>query len=380
MNERFENTEAGIDLFEYWKVVLRWKRLIIAVSGAAFILSLTVALILPKKYEAVASVMPPSQDDPLSTGMMSAFSGGISKMASGILGTKSPSDLWVGILKSQNVMDGVIEKFNLRKVYEEDTLSDARKELKSNISIDKTKEDIITVTVEDKDPVLAAKIANAFVEELDRVNKGTVMTSGQRTRAFIETRLIEAKAELSRLEEVLKSFQEANKAVKLDDQSKAIIDAIGTVKGQLMAKEVELETLMSYATPANPQVQLLKSEVDGLKSKLKDLEDGGGRHRKDIFIPTDTIPNLAFQYAKILRDAKVQEKLFGLLTEQYELARIQEAKDSPTVQILDTAKVPEKSKPKAVVIVAVSTVLSFLLSVLGAFFLEYAVKMRGKGA
>jgi uncharacterized protein involved in exopolysaccharide biosynthesis len=199
-------------------------------------------------------------------------------------------------------------------------------------------------------------------------------------RAFVETRLVEARSELARLEEELKSFQERNKALKLDDQSKAMIDAMGAVKGQLMAKEVELNTLLSYASSSNPKVEILRADVNGLKQKLVELGAGNGGGGEDIFIPTNKIPGLAFQYARLLRDFKVQEQLFELLTQQYEMARINEAKDSPTVQVLDIAKAPDKKhRPSRAFIVAVSTLFALVFSVFLAFFLEYREKMTASG-
>ncbi|WDT80235.1 MAG: hypothetical protein MPW14_00015 [Candidatus Manganitrophus sp.] len=157
------------------------------------------------------------------------------------------------------------------------------------LGLQKSKEDIISITVEDKDPQRAALIASAFVEELDKVNKGVVMTSGGRMRTFVEKRLEEGKVELARIEEAVKTFQEKNGAVKLDDQSKAIIDAIGRVKGQLMAKEVELQTFLSYATSNNPQAEILKAQVDELRGSLRELEEGkkgNSPESRSLFIPT----------------------------------------------------------------------------------------------
>lgn len=359
-----------INFTEYWNLVRKRRKLILSVTAISLLLSVVISLCLPVYYMASASVMPPQQDD---TGAGIQTKIGLGALTGGLLGSKSQSDLWVGILKSSSVSDSIIERFKLKEVYNTETNDNTRKVLRSMISVSKSKEDIVTVSVEDKNPERAATMANAFIEELDRVNRGAVMNSGQRMRSFVEKRLTETKAELSKTEEALKSFQLINKAVKLDDQSKAIIETISIVKGQLMAKEVELETMFSYATPTNPAVQLLKTEIDSLKVKLKELEQGNNLpDKKDIFIPTDKIPVLSFEYARILRDAKVQETVFELLTQQYEMARIQEAKDSPTVQVLDIAKVPEiKSRPKRKFVVLFLTAAGFFVSVFWIFFQEY---------
>lgn len=374
MNNNAKNvTRDEISLPEVWKAIKSRRTLIFGITSAVFILSVIVSLLLPRYYAATASVMPPQQED-IGGGLVSSIGGGgLGMLAGGLLGSNSQADLWTGILKSSSVNGAVIDRFRLKELYGEDTLDETMKVLAKRVEIDKTKEEIVKVTVEDKDPKLAADMANAFIEELDRVNKSAVMTSGQRMRTFVEKRLIETKTDLSQIEESLKSFQKTNNAVKLDDQSKAIIEAIGSVKGSLMAKEVELDTLKSYAAQTNPMVQLLNSEINGLKEKLRELEQGRTAYgNRDIFIPTDRIPDLTHQYAKLLRDAKVIETLFELLTQQFEMARIQEAKDSPTIQILDSAKPPEiKSRPKRGLIVALSTISGFMVSIFLALFLEY---------
>src|SRR3990170_8821552 len=287
----------------------------------------------------------------------------------------------MAILKSRTIKETIIQRFGLMKSFETKTMEEAITTLDGMVKIAKSKEEVISITVEDKDPKKAASLANAFVEELDRVNKGMVTTSGRRMRVFIEKRLNEAKIELTKAEELMKAFQEGNRAVKLDDQSRAIIEAIGIVKGQLMAKEVELQTMLSYATPANPQAEILKTQVEELTEKLREL--GEGKRSPDnpssqhIFIPTAKIPDLALQYARLLRDIKVQQTLYELLTQQYEMARIQEAKDTPTVQVLDMAQIPEmRSKPKRRQIVMLFTITAAFFGVIAAFFMEYLERVK----
>jgi uncharacterized protein involved in exopolysaccharide biosynthesis len=248
------------------------------------------------------------------------------------------------------------------------------------VTLLKGKEDIISIEVEDHDPKRAAAMATAFVEELDRVNKKQVMTSGGRMRSFVEKRLLETKQELTRVEDAMQLFQEINKAVKLDTQSKAVIEAIGSVRGELMAKEVALKTMLSYATPNHPEVSILQTEVEELRRRLVELSEGKKVSRsthRDIFIPTANIPALGVQYARLLRNAKIQETLHTLLTQQFEMARIQEAKDSPTVQVLDIARVPDRAvKPKRALNVILSTTTALFLAVFLAFFMEFMGKLK----
>ncbi|MBI4715123.1 MAG: hypothetical protein HY760_04170 [Nitrospirae bacterium] len=229
----------------------------------------------------------------------------------------------------------------------------------------------------------AAEMANAFVEELDRINREVVMTSGGRTRVFLDRRIAEAKGELAKAETGVKVFQETNGAIKLDDQSKAIIEAIGTLKGQIIAREVELQTLLSYTTPSNPKAQILKKGVEELNTKLRELESGKGLpagDSRDVFIPTAKLPGVGLQYARLLRDVTVQETLYQLLTQQYEVARVQEAKDSPIVQVLDVAKVPEKkAKPKRTLMVAIATAAATGMAIFIAFILEGVERVKIQG-
>ncbi len=368
-----------LTLQDYISVVSRRRRMVGAVTASAFVIAVIASLLLPRQFASTASIMPPRDEGLLSSGAWLSQAPGLAALSGSIPGLKSPSDLWVGILKSRSVADSIIERFGLRELYGKKTVHETRASLSKKVRIEKTKEEIISVKVLDRSPERAALIANAFVEELDKVLGRSAMTSGQRMRAFAEKRLKESRQELERAETELKAFQERHKAVSLDSQSKAIIEAIGTVKGQLMAKEVELSTLLSFATEENPAAGVLKAEVLGLRQKLRELESGRPAAR-DIFIPTDNIPGISFRYATLLRDAKVQQTLFELLTQQYEMARIQEAKDSPTVQVLDIA-VPSdrKASPRRALIVVSSTVSALFLSLFAAFLAEYIEASRRRG-
>ena len=339
--------------------------------------------------------MPPQQDSGMASAMLSSLPGGLESLAGGFLGMKSPADLWVGILNSQSVRDAIIERFKLKEFYGEKiipaikaklfgstfSIEDTRKRLDKAVEIAKSDAEIISISIEDADPEKAARLANAFVEELDKVNQSVVVTGGKRSRLFLEKRLVIAKAELAEAEDKLRAFQEKNKAIKLDDQARVIIESIGLVKGQLLAKEVEFETFLSYAAPTNPQAELLKTQVNELKKQMEEFEQGsvsGNPNNGGIFIPTSRLPDISLQFARLFRDAKVQQTLFELLTQQYELSRLQEAKDSPVVQVLDIAKAPEEeAKPKKPLIILAATFTSAFFGVMLAFFKEYLEKIKG---
>ncbi|MBI5237115.1 MAG: hypothetical protein HY887_01650 [Deltaproteobacteria bacterium] len=383
-----------INLLEYWGVLVKRKKLIGYIVGGCFAASILLAFILPDKYVATASIMPPQEDSGMASAMLSSLPGGLGSLAGGFLGMKAPADLWVGILSSQSVRDAIIARFNLKEFYGQKiipaikaylfnstfSIEDTREKLDKAVEIAKSDAEIISISVEDADPEKAAQMANAFVEELDKVNQTVVVTGGKRSRLFLEKRLVIAKADLAKAEDRLKAFQEKNKAVKLDDQARVIIESIGVVKGQLIAKEIEYETFLSYASRTNPQAELLKTQVDELKKQMAELEQGavsGNPDNEDIFIPTSRIPDISLQFARLFRDAKVQQTLFELLTQQYELSRLQEAKDSPVVQALDVAKAPEEAaKPKKALIILAATFTSAFFGVMLAFFKEYLEKIK----
>lgn len=365
--------EDVINLLDSIKVIYKRKYIIGIIIGIAFVSSIIYSLSLTKIYASTASILPPQREG---SGIVSQLAGGLGGIAGNFLGISSPPDMWMAILKSETIKDGVIKRFDLMNVFKIQNAEDARSILDGMVKISKSIEGVVSITVEDTDPQRAATLANAYVEELDRINQGIVMTSGRRTRVFVEARLKESGIELTKAEEAIRSFQETNKAVQLDVQSSKVMSAIGEVMGQVMAKEVELQTLLSYATPNNPQAEILRTQVEELKERLKELEGGkkipGNPSATDFFIPTTKIPNLTLQYARLMRNAKVQETLYELLTQQYEMARIQEAKDTPTVQLLDEAKLDKRRiRPQRKRIVLLSTVASGFFALFVVFVLEY---------
>jgi uncharacterized protein involved in exopolysaccharide biosynthesis len=359
-----DGTTDEIILADLLLALFKHKKGVALIVATGFIVSVFYSLLATKVYESTVILFPPQTEiTPFSMADMPQM-GGIS----GFLDNNSVSDLWVGILKSRTLSERVIEQFDLMSVYESETIEGAIESLEKRVRIKSAKNETVSVTVEDTDPERAAKMASALVQELDHVNQGRVISSAGRMRLFVEQRLQEEKVALEKAEDTVRIFQEKNGAVQLDAQSEALVGALGEAQGQLMAKEVELQTLLSYASRHNPAVDLLKAQISELKMNLKKLEKGReNAPSKSVLIPSEKIPLLALQYHRLLRDAKVRDTLYNLLTEQYERARIQEAKDTPTVQILDPAKVAtQRSKPQRTLIVLLSTLLSGCVAVFWA--------------
>ena len=295
----------------------------------------------------------------------------------------TPTDIFVAMLKSRVMADEVIKQFDLMKVYEAKTRQDARKALESDTKIMVSKEKVIKVTVEARSPQLASDIANFYVANLDRLNRTLNVTKSGQNRVFVEKRLADTKVNLVNAEEALREFQTENKAVHLEAQGRAAIEAAAMIQAEISAAEVQLQVMESYLTPENPDVVRMRSNVGELKKQLVLLETGKGGKGQ---LPGDrmhpafiTVPSLVLEYARMLRAVKVQEALYTMLTSQYEQAKIAEARDTPSVQVLDPGVPAErKSKPWVTLNMLTAGALALFLGMFLAFFLDYFERMKRK--
>jgi len=365
--------EEEINLLELLQVVVRRKRLIAKVCGAAAILSVIYSLQLPNLYSATARVLPPQKESGGGLTALLGQAGGLAGLAAG-MGIGGSGDLYLGILKSRSVADAVIKRFDLAKIFMTGTPDDTRNALGGLVKMQAAKDGIITITVEDKDPQRAAALANAFVEELGRKSVQLNLTKVGTERAFLEKRLAMVKDDLKRAEDDLRSFEEKNKTIKIDSQAAASIQGIARLKAEIISREVQLASLRSYQTDESPEVKLLQAAIGKLRNQLGRLagSGSGGEGIPNI----GNVPNLGLEYARKMREVKIQEAIFEQLTKQYEVAKLTEAKDSSSIQVLDDAVVPmRKSKPKRSFIVILSTVTAFFVSVFLAFIQEYWGKL-----
>ena len=250
-----------------------------------------------------------------------------------------------------------------------------------------SKEGVLSVTVWAYAPQMAADIANFYVEDLDRLNTTINITDSGRQRLFLEARVGEAQRSLKEAEERLKAFQSQSRAVVMEGQAKAAVEGAAVIEGQILAAEVQLKTLQTYATSRNPDVIRLQESIEEMRRQLKRLEYGrdggskgnlaGGGTAGDFIVPLGAIPSTGLELVRLIRETKIQETLYTLLTQQLEQAKIAEAKDVPTVKILDRAVVPEwKSDPKVLLNVAIAGVSSLFIGIFLAFFREYIERMR----
>ena len=373
-------------LFDYWDVLIARRAVIAGSFLLGTVLSLGISLLLPNVYESTSSVLPQlesKEGGALAALLASPAAGGMAQnLGLGLPGLPTtPTDVFVSILKSRLMADEVIKKFNLMDRYREKTMVDTRKELEDHLRITVTKEKVIKVAVEDEDPQVAADMANFYVTNLDRLNRTVTVSKAGQNRVFLERRLNETMESMAKAEDALRDFQAKNKTVAVEAQAKVMIEAAAMIQGQITAQEVQLQVMGTYLSPDNPDLARIRSNVEELKKQLATM--GSGKDAKGMLSSERlhpamvAVPDLALQFGRLFRQVKVQETLFTLLTSQHEQAKIAEARDTPTVQVLDQAVPADKrTRPRILLNVAVAGVLALVIGIFLAFFLDYRARVR----
>ena len=317
------------------------------------LVALLIGFLIPSRFASTARLMPP--DPPAGQGM-AMLAGIVGKMGATIgslggdlLGMTTSADLFAGVLQSRTVQNDLIDKFNLRKAYGERRWIDARKELsrRTDISIDR-KSGILTIQVTDHDPKRAAAMAQEYVAQLNKVVTLLNTSSAHREREFLGDRLGEVKTELEAAEQDFSQFASKNAAIDIKEQGKAMLEAAAILEGQFIAAQTELQGLRQIYTDQNIRVRATKARVDELRRQIAKI--GGKAELSSADSPKEgepypsirQLPLLGVPYADLYRRTKVEETVFETLTQQYEIAKVQEAKEVPSVKVLDPPEIPEK--------------------------------------
>ena len=344
-------------------------------AGIAGLLAGTlIAFLTPKEYRSSASLMPPdtSAGSPMTTLTTMASMSGASSEALDLLPLKSTGAIFLGILRSRTVQDRLVDRLNLQTVYRARLRVDARSKLQENTEITEDRRaGIITVTVTDRDPKRAAAMARAYVEELDRLVAELNTSAAHRERVFVEGQLREVKQDLDDASRQLSEFSSKNATLDIKDQGRAMVEAAATLQGQLIASESELRGLQQIYTDENVRVRAAKARIGELRAQLQKLggtasnsDPDANQEEKSLYPSLRRLPLLGYTYEDLYRRTKIQETAYEMLTKQYELAKVEEAKEVPSVRVLDAPEVPErKTAPKRLIIMLVS---AFLASALAA--------------
>jgi tyrosine-protein kinase Etk/Wzc len=356
-----DDAGPAVGLVEALTWIGEGKRLIATVTVIAAIGSIALGFLLPKTYTARASLLAPGSQQ--QSGSMAALAalGSLGSLAGAA--AKTPDDLYVALLKSDSVQRKLDERFNLRNRYGISNYETLRKELPSHIRVlsDK-KSGLIAVEVDDKEPQFAADLANAHAAEVTKVLGRLAVSEAQLRRVFFATQLNETKEHLIKAEQDLRGVQEKSGVIVLDKQAEALIAGAAQVRTLIAEREVQLKVLRGSATDQNPDVIRLNAELRALRTELARMESSqGGNAGSVVDLPVGRLPEAAIDYVRARRELKLQETLLEAMIRQYEAAKLDEAKEGPSLQVVDVAQPPDrKSKPSVTLVALASTLLAFL--------------------
>lgn len=334
--------EEGTDILDILLVLARDWRRIAVVTILALVLGAVIAFLLKPTFTSTATILPPQQQQSTISAMMGQL-GSLAGLGGGAGLLKNPADMYVGMIMSRTVADKIIEEFHLQTLYKKKTMEETRKALKSHVTTEAAKNGLIEISVKDTDPRRASEMANAMVDELYHLNSTLAITEAAQRRLFFDRQLDEEKRALTAAEDDLKKTQEKTGLIQLSGQAEEIIRNVATLRAQLVSREVEMQTMRTYATEENPDVTRLQQQIDALRKQLTTMENNQSRMRPgDIQVPTGQVPGAGLEYARKLREVTYHGTLFNLLSREYEAARIDEAKSAPVIQVVDRAVPADK--------------------------------------
>ena len=337
------------------------KGLIAKVVAISVLIGLVLCFALPVRYTAVTMIMPPKQTQS-TTSFLNAQLGSLADAAGGAGGLlKDPNAIYIGLLKSRPVADAIITGFDLRGVYRAKDMTAARKELKDSTEIASEKSTLISISVTDGDKNRAAAIANAYAEQLRVLSKTISFTEASRRRLFFEEQVKNQKEVLIAAEVAFQHVQQSKGLVQLDAQANVIIGSLARVRGEIAAKEVELQALRSYSTEHNSDVQLAERELSTMQGEAAQLEQSSQPTGSSDMGLKD-VPSAGLEYIRAARELQYQQAFFDTLLRQYEAARLDEAKEAATIQVVEPAIEPDrKSAPKRWAILLASLLIGLFL-------------------
>ena len=356
-------------------IVLSKRRKFIALFtiSVAILTAITVFL-LPSEYTAETLVLPPGQNSSMSSALLSQL-GGSSALASAAgasLGIKSPGDMYVSLFHSRTVEDAMVQRFGLMARYRTKKITDARKAFESHSKVTLgTKDGLITIRVEDRDPNMAAEIANGYVDQFRKLSANLAITEASQRRMFFEQQLKEANESLTNAEDAMKRTQQSTGVLQVDSQARSLIESAAVLRGQIVSQEVQLQGMRSYATEDNPQVVTAEQQLAALKAQLAKLSGSDANSSSEIIVPKGNIPAAGMEYLRSLRDVRYYETIEQLIAKQFEMAKLDEARQGAIVQVADVAVPPDKrSFPKRTITVLFATMLTFMTTCAWCFLSE----------
>lgn len=385
-----------ITFWDFIHLTVRWRHKIILNCFAVSVIAAIISVVIPKTYIAHTTVLPSENGENMLG--LSSLLGNLPIPKNGLGGISDFSGekaTYIAILNSRSVMDSAIVKFNLQKLYKKKTREDTRKQLVKNVDISLNDEGTITVGVaaktkfmsfgskDDFAKELSRDMANYFIARLDTVSRHLRGERARFNREFIEKRVHQNAKELAQAEESFKKFQKKSGLVALNEQTKALIETIAQLKGMVIAKQIEVQVLKNELESSHPKVIKAKMELEEYQKQYEKFIFANRKKQNesdhlDIFLPFDDIPDTGLEYGRLMRDVLLQQKIQEFIIPLYEQAKIQEAKDSPSVQIIDPAITPErKAKPKRAILVFLAFLIALIFNLVTVYIvanIEYLKK------
>lgn len=360
------NDENEVSLLDLLIVLARRKRFILGCTVLFGVVSAIVSFLLPSRYTATTTILPP-QSSSAGSALLSQLSsmGPMASLAGGGLGIKNPNDMYVAMLKSRTVEDAMVQRFELMAEYRSKRQSDARKAFEDHCDIQSNPKDgLIRISVSDRDPRRAAEMTNAYVEEYKKLSGSLAVTEASQRRLFFEQQLAQAKDNLANAEEALKKTQQTTGLIQMDSQARALIESAASLRAQIAAKEVEIHAMRSFASDGNPDLLLAEQQLAGWQAQLSHLGGDQKGTGDDLLLSKGQAPGAGLEYVRKLRDVKYYDTIFELLAKQFEMAKLDEARQGALVQVVDLAIPPDRrSFPKRTPIVLIATLCGFLVGI-----------------
>ncbi len=383
------------NLIEYIYIIGKWRKLIIGTFLIMSILTAAYSLCMPKTFTAGISILNPT-DDEMGLGLSSLLSS-LPLSGLGIQGISEATYTIIAILNSRTVMEAIANKYDLMTRYGVDDMEITVKALRENMEVILNEDLTIGLLTSASTPYfsseeennearqIAKDMANSFIAELDRINKQLKTQKAGSQRIFIEKRYEQNLTDLKKAEEALRAYQKKYGIIALPEQTEATIQAAANLNAEIIAKEIEVAVMNKFVSGSHNELSKARRELSELKRKISEMKYGTGeKDQSDVklFLPLDQAPDLGLQYVRLFREIALQQKILEFILPQYEQAKIQEARDTPTVQILDAAVLPiKRTSPKRSIMVLAAGFVAAILSIIFAFLLEYvrALETKRKG-
>jgi uncharacterized protein involved in exopolysaccharide biosynthesis len=367
VGEEAEASSAdSVHLVDVLIVLARRKRFIALFTLIVAVLAAAVMLMLPNGYTAVTVLMPPTENSSVSTALLGQLGGtsGLASLAGSSLGLKNPNEMFVSLFRSRTIEQAMVQQFDLMNRYHAKKDSQALQAFQSHTSVELgAKDGLLRITASDRDPNEAAALANGYVDQFKHLSEHLAISEASQRRAFFEQQLLEAKSNLAAAEEALKHTEQSTGVLQIDSQARALIESAAMLRAQIGAKEVQLEGMRTYATDNNPAVIETEQELAALRSQLAVLAGSDQSSGQGLIVPKGKVPEAELEYLRRVRDVKYYETISELIAKQYEIAKLDEAKQGATIQVIDKAVPPDShSSPKRTITVILATFVALFVS------------------